>query len=73
MQPSFPLDSRQDKTYSLRNSINCTQPRSIGQSSAQSLLLSVMLPAGETVAHARADWYTEKIQHIDDSLTAKMG
>lgn len=54
MQPSFPLDSRQDKTYSLRDSINCTQACSIGQSPAQSLSLSVMLPAEETVAHARA-------------------
>ena len=51
MQPSFPPDSRQDKKYSLMNSINCTQPRSIGQSSAQSLSLSVMLAAGETAAH----------------------
>lgn len=51
MQLSFPPDSRQDKKYSLMNSINCIQPRSIGQSSAQSLSPSVMLPTGEAVAH----------------------
>lgn len=55
MQLGFPLDSRQDKKYSLMNSINCTQPRSIGPSSAQSPSLSVMLPAGESRTHSSKD------------------
>lgn len=42
MRPASPPDSRREKKYSLMNSIKCTEPRSIGQSSAHSPSLSVM-------------------------------
>lgn len=69
MQLGFPLDSRQDKKYSLMNSINCTQPRSIGPSSAQSPSLSVMLPAGESRTHPSKDGEGKtSILHSEDFL-----
>ena len=43
MLPWFPQDTQQDRRRSLKNSINCAEPRSIGQSGTQSLSFSVRL------------------------------
>jgi len=59
-RPVSPTVVRRDKRYSLANSINCTRTRSLGQGSAQSPSLSVMLPAGETAAHTRVHWLERK-------------